>query len=137
MYTDPITHISFEIELDEKQKTMLSVFDDILVDMVDYGVISKDDLLFLYSVYRTKEAKAAKHKEIALKLYEVSSRSRFKESFFNPWSSSFERFSEIKDFINDNDFWDHCHCSLRIKRGLLTAILRRYRSLKNSIHDPS
>lgn len=137
MYVDPITQVKFNRQLSTEQILILEIFDNILIEMVSYGCISKVDILFLLCPNNSRDNKENKQEEIAQRLIHISKNSQFTKSVFDPWCFSFERHSEINDLLNDDIFWEKCPRFLRKKRGMLTGILRKYRSLMKNNQCPS
>jgi len=119
--------------MNEIQQAMFWVLYNIFREFVLYGITNWEEIQFLCSKQSREPAHLRENaqKRIAQSIICLTQQTRkFNESLFDPWSADFRDRAVIQPYINDKEFWESCPGFMRATRGLLTAILRKYRQLK-------
>jgi len=148
-YIDPFTKFKFWADITDEDWEMIGLFDEVLRQLFGYNIIIIADYVNLFrrdNSEREKKSKEELQTEIATRLYQANKLSgNLDQAVFDPWCRDFSHSEKSINLLNNHSYWDSTKCSfLRKKRGVLSAVLRRYRDIRdshkkknNKANDPS
>lgn len=124
--------------LTPEQKTVYDVLQAILDLFYQYQVATPEEIQYLLSEKSAGYDRERLWQIIARRLDRAVELSEgdLVPSQFDPWHTNFQNKCIIEPYIDDDPFFQASPGFLRAMRGLLTAILRRYRDLRQSKTAP-